>query len=395
MSQLQISLSHDLQRLRNEGYNVRVWPDSGYLVVADVPYVNGRREVARGQLVAKLALAGDVTVIPEDHVAYFIGDHPCRADGVEIPQIKNASTAQTLAPGLEIHHTFSAKPQTPYPDFHAKMTTYVAIIEGQAQVVDPDANARTHPVIEPEQGLDEGSVFKYVNTASSRAEIDAITSKLVLPKIAIVGLGGTGSYVLDFVAKTPVKEIHIFDGDSFLQHNAFRAPGAASLEELQERPSKLGYLSGIYSNMRHGIVCHEQYVDSENVELLRGMSFVFLCLDNGTAKRAIVDKLEEFGIPFVDAGMGLYSSEGSLGGTLRVTTSTPEKRDHFRARTPFSDGNGHNEYSQNIQIAELNALNAALAVIKWKKFFGFYLDMEPEHYTTYTLNGNDLLNGNK
>jgi len=42
------------------------------------------------------------------------------------------------------------------------------------------------------------------------------------------------------------------------------------------------------------------------------MDFVFLCLDRGTAKRFVVGKLEEFGISFVDVGMGVYASEGSL-----------------------------------------------------------------------------------
>ena len=71
-------------------------------------------------------------------------------------------------------------------------------------------------------------MFLYEDTASSRADIVTINSKLKSLRIGIVGLGGTGSYVLDFVAKTPVKEIHLFDGDTFDQHNAFRAPGAAS-----------------------------------------------------------------------------------------------------------------------------------------------------------------------
>jgi tRNA A37 threonylcarbamoyladenosine dehydratase len=47
-------------------------------------------------------------------------------------------------------------------------------------------------------------------------------------------MGGTGSYILDLVAKTAVMEIHLFDGDDFNQHNAFRAPGAASLEDLEK-----------------------------------------------------------------------------------------------------------------------------------------------------------------
>ena len=33
-----------------------------------------------------------------------------------------------------------------------------------------------------------------------------------------------------------------------------------------------------------------------------------------------------------------------------------------------------------------------LAVIKWKKLSGFYCDLEREHHSTYTLDGNMLLN---
>ncbi len=44
------------------------------------------------------------------------------------------------------------------------------------------------------------------------------------------------------------------------------------------------------------------------------------------------------------------------------------------------------EYASNIQIAELNALNACLAVIKWKQLSGFYQDLEHEHHLTYSTN---------
>src|SRR5258708_17774893 len=109
------------------------------------------------------------------------------------------------------------------------------------------------------------------------------------------------------------------------------------------------------------------------------MDFVFHCLE-GDSKKLLVEKLEEFNRPFIDGRMGVQLVEGALLGVLTVTTSTVEKRDHVRAknRILFSDGNANNEYSQNIQIADLNALNAALAVIKWKKLFAFYKDFENE-----------------
>lgn len=38
---------------------------------------------------------------------------------------------------------------------------------------------------------------------------------------------------VDLLAKTPATEIHLFDGDVFMQHNVFRAPGVLSLAELE------------------------------------------------------------------------------------------------------------------------------------------------------------------
>ena len=92
--------------------------------------------------------------------------------------------------------------------------------------------------------------------------------------------------------------------------------------------------------------------------------------------------------------MGVNLVDDALLGVLRVTTSNLGKREHVgaRSRIPFSDGDGNNDYSRNIQIADLNALNAALAVVKWKKLYGFYLDLEKEHHSTYTVDGNVLTN---
>ena len=378
-------------RLRNEGYDLEIRSDQ--LLVKDVPYVAAGRIVKRGILVMPLKLAGDVTVKPENHVAHFIGEFPRRADDTLIDTIGNVSNARTkLGEGVEIDQTFSAKPMPSgfYENYYDKVTQYVTILSGYAQKIEPGVTAkRFRPVA---AAGDEETVFKYIDTASTRAEIGAVTAKLAtVSKIAIVGLGGTGSYVLDLVAKTPVREIHLFDGDDFLQHNAFRSPGAPSLDELAAMPKKAAYLKGIYEKMRNGIFVHEDYICEGNGDALREMSFVFLCME-GTAKTFIVEKLEEFGLPFIDVGMGVYLSEGSLGGILRVTTSTPAQRDHVRKRVSFSDDADRNEYDANIQIADLNALNATLAVIKWKKLMGFYQDLDFEHHCTYTIGGNMLRN---
>jgi hypothetical protein len=318
-----------------------------------------------------------------------VGEHPCQKDGREIPQIKHTSQTTQLAQDIVVHHSFSNKPAQGYANYHQKMTRYIDIVSAPAQSVDPTAMART---FKPVAASPEESVFEYLDTASSRAGICAVTDKLKSSRVAIVGLGGTGSYVLDLVAKTPVREIHLFDADAFLQHNAFRAPSAASLDDLTRRPSKVAYFRALYSRMRRGIVAHEEHVSEENVEVLLGFDFVFLCLDHGSAKKLIVDRLSTGAMSFIDVGIGVEMVPESLAlwAICRVTTSTPDKREHFSQRVSFADNDSDNPYDKNIQVADLNALNAALAVIKWKKLYGFYQDLEKEHNTTYTTSSNLL-----
>lgn len=393
MSRQLINRSWDLQKLQNDGYELEI--KSGFLLVKGVPYVNSRKEVQRGTLVAKLVLAGDKTTPPDDHVAYFAGEHPCNADGTEIAGIKHGSSTRAIAEGVVVDHSFSAKPKPHdrYPDYYAKMTTYAKLLSGPAQLIDPNARPQTFKVIATSSEPDSRETpFNYIDSASSRAEIDMVTAKFKnVKKIALVGLGGTGSYVLDLVAKTPVWEIHLYDKDPFLQHNAFRAPGAPSMEELEAQTPKSTWFKAVYEKMHSGIVDHPVYVDESNVEELRGMDFVFLSIDEGESKRLIVAKLEAFGVPFVDVGLGIQLRGDMLAGTVRVTTSTAKNRDHFRGRVSFEEL-GNNEYNRNIQVADLNALNAALAVIKWKKICGFYQDMKSEHHSQFHTATNLFIN---
>ena len=141
MSQQLISRSPDLKRLRDEGYDVKIQAD--HLVVADVPYINEQGEVARGALISTLSLAGDVAAQPSDHVVSFRGDYPCDARGSRLTGLVNSAARRNLGGGLEAHFTFSRKPAGGYVDYFHKMTTYVALVAGPAEMVDPTATAKT------------------------------------------------------------------------------------------------------------------------------------------------------------------------------------------------------------------------------------------------------------
>ncbi|TAK77061.1 MAG: ThiF family adenylyltransferase [Dehalococcoidia bacterium] len=386
MSQSLISRSPDLTRLRDEGYELEI--RGGFLLVKHVPYVTATRQVRYGVLVSELTLAGDVTTTPNDHIVMFAGEVPCDSAGTPLSKIIADSERRELAGGVVVNHRFSSKPPSGYPDFFEKMSTYANILTSQAQAVDPEATALTFAVIEDE---DETSVFRYVDTASTRAGITRANERFAGMRVAIVGLGGTGSYILDLVAKTPVSEIHLFDGDVFGQHNAFRSPGAPSVETLRERSTKADYFAVLYSNMRRNVVPHG-YLDAATIDELRGMDFVFIAIDSGSGRKRAVEQLTDLAIAFIDVGMGVYEVDGAFAGLLRVTTSTAQSRELVAPRLPYSDGDGNDDYSRNIQIADLNALNASLAVIKWKKLIGFYVDLEREHSSVYQIDGNAIIN---
>jgi hypothetical protein len=93
--------------------------------------------------------------------------------------------------------------------------------------------------------------------------------------------------------------------------------------------------------------------------------------------------------------MGVYRTGDTLGGIVTTTTSIPGHRDHVRAGNRITFADGGDEYDHNIQIADLNMLNAVHAVIKWKKLYGFYADDERELFTAYTIAANQLLNADQ
>lgn len=391
MSRSPTSRSADLTKLVEDGFSIEI--RDGHLLVHDIPYVTTRRAVATGVLVCPLDQAGDSTVAPSSHVMDFTGSVPCDRTGQPLTKIQHAEGRRELLPGLFIERSFSRKPldngraHRQYRDFHEKVTTYAAILAGPAQAIDPTASPLTFR--EPAHA---DSVHVYEDTASSRAEITAISNKLTGERVALVGLGGTNGYVLDLVTKTKVGEIHVFDGDEYLSHNAFRSPGAATIDQLRARMLKTSYFKGLYEHIHRGIIEHPYYVTADNLQELDGMDFVFLAIDSGPSRRLIVEHLDRQGIPFADLGMGVIERDGAITGQIRTTLVANGRNQHIATRIPCHDEGPEDEYASNIQVAELNAINAAFAVLRWKRLRGFYLDTEGEHNSIYVIDCNTTIN---
>ena len=368
-----VNHNDDIRRLVEKGYAL-AFDDDNYLVVRDIPYLDKDRKLQWAAIVSKFVDLGQDKIAQHDHQIYFSGSPPFGLDGNPIGNLGGGPTNLTLSAAsndIIVQRSFSNKPTATgkFENFFDKIESYVNIISGPAMELHK-ANPLTFRVV---AGAKSESPFKVRDTLTARAEIGDLALKFKDDVIAVIGLGGTGAYLLDFLVKTPVREIRGFDMDPFYVHNTFRSAGQLHLDEIGK--TKAEVYQSRYDNFRTGLNVTAKFMDLSCAEDLRGITFAFVCVDKGSSRAGIFDLLISLGIPFIDVGMGLDRKRGPINGMLRVTYYPAERAAEIRAKglAELVD-NADDIYRTNIQIGELNALNACLAVIKYKQVRGFYLD---------------------
>jgi hypothetical protein len=392
MSETLISLNPDLSKLEAAGLRLRIVVGTAtHLIVEGIPAVNSEGKVITGALYTPLQIDqnGRTANPVPNHQCWWIGSEaPCDPSGAVMKEFMSNPDPQDQGDGIKTVVGFSMKLKengvmVNYPDYHQKIRAYVAYIWAAAHELDanctPYANRPVPAVVEMQK-----RVFRYPDSATTRAGIGAATAKLLADRVAIIGLGGTGSYILDLLAKVPIGMIHLYDKDMFELHNAYRAPGAPSAEDL-DKFRKVEWFASIYSRMHMAIVPHAYALTQDNLGELEGFDFVFVAVDKPQVRKIILQGLIARRIPFIDVGMGLdLDKDSSVTGICRYTVGLPDFNAHIEQVVSFDDGPEENLY-RNIQVADMNMLNAALAVIKWKKLRGFYADSKREHHGQYSI----------
>lgn len=373
------------RRLLDEEYCLSF--EGNHLIVERVPYVTAAKVVTYGRLALPVVFSGEVIQDGSgDHRIWFIGEQPCDALGQPLPG--PSPEAHAITPVLSANFMISSKPKTggTFDSTYDKVTSYVRVLSHPAKALDPTVTAT------PGAGWTEvpdDLPFVYPDTGTARAGLAALNSKFRGQRIGIIGLGGTGSYILDQVAKTWVDAIDLFDGDVFDNHNAFRAPGAADIGDLNLRPNKAEHFKTVYSHMHTGITAHAVHVSADNVELLSDCTFVFMAAADADDKATVLAELRLRGIPTIEVGMGIREEGGRLSGLLAVTHHFPDLPDGVIA-TGTSRGD---EYDRNIQTADLNCLNAMVAVVNWKKYLQYYAQLAPVDESVYRIFAGTIRNG--
>ncbi|MDD4376172.1 MAG: ThiF family adenylyltransferase [Clostridia bacterium] len=378
-----INLNPDLKKLQDEGYELEI--KEGYAMVSHIPYLNESGLTKYGILVSTLNVSGDKVLKPDTHVINFSGDYPCDLNGKKIKSIEHQSINAVYG-DVNCNFSFSNKPSGGYNDYYEKFIRYIEVISAPALSKNNGITAKTFKKVV----VTLNNNFVYEDTNASRSGIGSINNKLKNQKIGIIGLGGTGSYILDFIAKNPVSEIHLFDGDCFYQHNAFRAPGAPKKTKLSKGSKKTTYFKSIYRNMHKGIISHPFFISAASAKKwLKNLDFVFICIDNGKTREMLVNILNLYNIKFIDTGIDIIKSDKGLLGSIRNTCVVDGGNSKVIDRISYADDK-NDEYKSNIQVAELNALAAIYAIIKWKKINGFYLENNEKFNLIYDTNDGEL-----
>ena len=221
--------------------------------------------------------------------------------------------------------------------------------------------------------------FKIPNTFEARAAIGPVQDRIRDQRTAIIGMGGTGAYVLDLMAKTPVAEIHLLDSDYVDWHNFMRAPGAPTTEEIESRRKgrlhKVNYYHSKYASLREGIYPHAVRVDSSSMfaEFLsvHPVDYAFVCIDqlmdsDSPRQDIVYSALSEAGVPFIDSGVSITLDNCAVRGV--VTTSAYAAGSlAWKDAIPNARVEGNVPGYRNVQLQEVNALAASLAVMEWRR----------------------------
>lgn len=345
----------------------------GHLIIYGLPYLDGSGNLAYGTMASPIDLAGHVIDVPNSHQVWFCGEPPHDGTGKTLSLSPRAhqlaitdSFATDLSFSLKLHDNSGRK--RAYNSFEEKIRTYIDLITAPALHKYPEAT----PLQDIEKkAAEQGSPLRIPDMLSSRYLMNDVSSLLRGIKVAIIGLGGTGSYVLDMIARTHLAKIALYDDDKVHVHTMFRMPGFIPNAVMG---NKVDVLAQQYGQWHEEIDPINERITAENIDQLSEFNFVFISVDDGPSRKFIIEWLVENGIPYVDCGMGLNRSPNGLHGAVRITGVNRDafERTQGTAFLPISEKQEEDEYRKQAQVVEFNAMNACMAVIRFKQHFKLY-----------------------
>lgn len=165
--------------------------------------------------------------------------------------------------------------------------------------------------------LEDGVIpERYTRNLKTYSAQDQI--RLLKSKVTIVGLGGLGGSVMEWLARAGVGQLRLVDGDRFELHNLNRqllstqdCIGSFKAEVAAERICSI--------NGSISVESHTDFMQSDNASrLIRDSDAVVDCLDSIAARFIMESAAKEAGVPMVSAAVAGLSGQ--------VTTIYPQDK---------------------------------------------------------------------
>lgn len=119
--------------------------------------------------------------------------------------------------------------------------------------------------------------------------IEVFNPEVIEDEIHIIGVGATGSFVLQTLVRFGVKKIHIYDMDKYEIHNVNNQAIFQSSCEKQKVEAQIELCKQI--NPEVEIVAHDQLVKPEDIEKMSG--YVFLLVDSMKCRKELFEAIKK------------------------------------------------------------------------------------------------------
>ncbi len=388
MSYSLINHSKDLSKLISEKYNIEI--RGGYLIIKNVPYLS-QNEIKYADIVTSLNIDSQrqETQQPTEHTVWWTGEIPYNSEGKSMKDdlcCAEWTNGHNLGEDIVVYMQWSRMikqdgQKRAYNDYYEQITTYIKEVSFHAESKTPGVLERSKNGEVNKDNSDER--FVYINSSQYRNGTKGIEDKISDEIVAVIGVGGTGSYLVDVLVKTNIKELHLYDHDTIETDSAFRLAGAVHKNEFGM--AKVDWHEKSYKNIRaKGLHTHKNKIDNKNLDTLKNYNTVFIAVDNLNSRREIQRKCNELGVFHLSVGIGVEKegeNDSQLVGMVKIEKEY--QVNNSRNSTNIVQNNQQpiiDIYRSNIQTAELNMLGAALAIIEWKIKKGIYRsDRDSDH----------------
>lgn len=158
--------------------------------------------------------------------------------------------------------------------------------------------------------------------------------------ISIIGCGGQGSYIAEFVTRLGINTLHLWDGDIYERSNLNRQNGSFENNIGENKAFSLSKkLKEINSSIN--IEPHDWYFgeyEKQDFDIINNSDFIFLCFDtsqNIFKARQLIRYAIELGTPAIDCPVN------DLGGFIIINTN--------------KDFSHYDNYTQKLNFQKLQA----------------------------------------